>query len=441
MKDPLESLAIEVRQVLAGIAVFVAAAVVLVAVNPTLAGTLGVVFFFFVVMIGLHELGHFLMAKRAGMKVTEFFIGFGPRIWSMTRGETEYGIKALPLGGYCKIIGMTNLEDIATEDEPRTYRSKGWGAKVSTVVAGPVTHFLLATIFVYAILVGAGDHKAAKISMTIDDVTQSLDVFGPDGHKTGEVKSAAAKAGLRSGDEIVAVDGHAIDSWDAMTADFRRRAGEHIVVSVRRDGVELDLGLTLMTVYRDTVSDLIALDEFEGSTKSGFAGLSPLRVTPDVGIIEGLGLAPMRTWGAGVDTLGALGHMFSAQGIGEYFDNFSGPEPTPGTPSSGARFISPIGFGKIANDAVQSGWPTVFALLASINLFVGLLNLLPLLPFDGGHVAVATYEAIASKVRRRAVRVDFAKLLPVMIVTLSLLGFIFLSSMFLDIARPINTNF
>lgn len=440
MKDPLEAAAIEVRQVLVGIAVFVAAAVGLAVVNPTLAGTVGVIFFFFVVMIGLHEFSHFVMAKRAGMKVTEFFIGFGPRLWSVQRGETEYGIKALPLGGYCRIVGMTNLEDIDPADEERTYRAKGWWGKVSTVAAGPVTHFLLAIILVYAILIGEGDRRSVEASLTIDEVTQTLDTLDANGNKTGELPSAAAEAGLRSGDRILAVDGKPVDSWDAMTADFRQRAGDHLVLTIDRGGERNDIALTLMTVYRDDAANLIALDKFEGGERSGFAGLSPVPDVPAVGLLEGSYLAPARTWQGGVDTVAALGHMFSPAGIGEYLDNFSEPKDS-GTRPGNARFISPIGFGKIANDAVEAGWATVFALLASINLFVGILNLLPLLPFDGGHIAVASYEAIASRIRRRRVRVDFARLMPVMIATLSVLAFIFVSSLFLDIARPLDSSF
>jgi membrane-associated protease RseP (regulator of RpoE activity) len=440
VRDPLEGAALEVRQVLFGVGAFVAAAVALAVVNPTLAATVGVLFFFFVVMIGLHELGHFVMAKRAGMKVTEFFIGFGPRLWSVQRGETEYGIKALPLGGYCKIVGMTNLEDIDPVDEARTYRAKGWGAKVSTVVAGPVTHFALAIIFVYAILVGEGDGHRVEATTTIDEVTATIDTLDAQGNPTGELPSAAAEAGLRSGDRILAVDGKTVRKWDDMTDDFRRRAGDTIVLTIERGGEARDLPLTLMTVYRDDAANLIALDPFDGAEKSGFAGLSPVPAVPSVGVFEGLYLAPVRSFQGGVDTVSALGHMFSPSGIGEYFDNFTDDTASSARPGN-ARFISPIGFGKVANDAVEAGWTSVFALLASINLFVGILNLLPLLPFDGGHIAVASYESIASKVRRRRVRVDFARLLPVMVATLSVLAFIFVSALFLDIARPLESSF
>ena len=436
MKDPFEHVAIEIRQIIVGLIALVAATVVLTVLNPVLAGTVGVLFFFFVVMIGLHELGHFVMAKRAGMKVTEFFIGFGPRLWSMQRGETEYGIKALPLGGYCKIVGMTNLEDIDPVDEPRTYRAKGWWAKVSTVVAGPVTHFVLAIGFVYAILLGGGDLRDAEVTLTIDDVTEEVPVDAS-ADDPDVVPSAAAVAGIRAGDTIVAVDGDSVETWAEVTERFRDRPGSVVSLQVERDGSPIDLDMTIMTVYRDETGRRFQTEPFEGGDKVGFAGLAPAPDIPPVGVVEGLYLAPIRTYQGAVETVGAIGHIFSPAGISEYLGNFSSDEAD----QSDTRFISPVGFGRVAGDAVRAGWVEVFALLASINLFVGLLNLLPLLPFDGGHIAVATYESIASRIRRRAVRVDFARLLPVMVATLSVLAFIFVSALFLDISRPPDAGF
>ena len=105
------------------------------------------------------------------------------------------------------------------------------------------------------------------------------------------------------------------------------------------------------------------------------------------------------------------------------------------------RFLSPVGFGQVANDAVQAGWVSAFALLITINIFVGLLNLVPLLPFDGGHIAVASYEALMSRIRRRKVQVDMAKLMPITVAVLGVFAFIFVSSLFLDITNPVKSPF
>src|ERR1700704_6000156 len=123
------------------ILLFAIAAIVLVASLTNWLGALVVIAALFAIIM-LHEFGHFVMAKRAGMKVTEFFIGFGPRLWSVRKGETEYGVKALPLGGYCRIVGMTNLEDVDPADEPRAYRSKRFLPKLGVALAGSTMHFL-----------------------------------------------------------------------------------------------------------------------------------------------------------------------------------------------------------------------------------------------------------------------------------------------------------
>src|SRR5262249_20659731 len=151
------------------------------------------------IIILLHEAAHFFTAKRAGMKVTEFFVGFGPRIWSIQRGETEYGIKAFPLGGYCKIIGMTNLEEVAPEDESRAYRSKPYHSKVIVAGAGSAMHFALALVLMIGVLVIAGNYHDSALTTTIDQVSAN---------------SPAAVAGLQQGDKLLAVDGKAIPSWD-----------------------------------------------------------------------------------------------------------------------------------------------------------------------------------------------------------------------------------
>jgi membrane-associated protease RseP (regulator of RpoE activity) len=129
--------------------------------------------------------------------------------------------------------------------------------------------------------------------------------------------------------------------------------------------------------------------------------------------------------------------MFSFSGISNYFDNIQGNQNA----DPNQRFLSPVGFGRVANQAVNDGWVTVLGLLIAINVFVGLFNLVPLLPFDGGHIAIATYERIASAFRGRRVQVDVAKLLPLTVVVIGVLGFIALSSIFLDISRPIQNPF
>src|SRR3954471_977542 len=209
-----------------------AAAVLLVAYGlmfPTQVAIVGVVLTLPLIIM-LHEAGHFTAAKRTGMKVTEFFIGFGPRLWSVKRGETEYGVKAVLLGGYCRIIGMTNLEDVAPEDEPRAYRSKGYFARVLVAAAGPAVHFVIALVLMFTILFIAGDTRNERALTKLDQVTVG-----------------AKNAGLRAGDQLVSIGGKRITDWDQVAGAIEHhKAGDSLRFVVRRGGstVTKDVKLT-----------------------------------------------------------------------------------------------------------------------------------------------------------------------------------------------------
>jgi membrane-associated protease RseP (regulator of RpoE activity) len=368
----------------------------------------------FPVMIFLHEGGHYLAARKADMKVTEFFVGFGPRFWSFRRGETEYGIKAIPLGGYCKVIGMSNLEeDIPEEDEPRTYRQKSWGARVGMAAAGPAVHFLIAIVLMFTILFLAGDFRRSYTDITLT--------------RTGQ---GAAAAGIEPGDKVVAVDGTPVAEFSDIgplvrgTESDPTKPGDIITVTVLRDG--------------QTIEKSVKLEPVEPGDPRVVLGVQSYHV-PQPGVLESAYRSPQRVGQIAWDSTKALGTMFSPSGISNYFRILTGDKSE--DTNQDQRFLSPVGFGKVASDAVHSGWENAIVLLIAINVFVGLFNLLPLLPFDGGHIAVATYEAIASRIRRRRVMVDMNKLMPITIAVLAVFGFIMISSVFLDITNPISNPY
>ncbi len=418
MRDPLEEYDVDRRRAVVTVALLTAVAVALAIARPTVFGTILVVLAFFV-MIVLHEFGHFVMAKRAGMKVTEFFVGFGPRIWSVHRGETEYGVKALPLGGYCRIIGMTNLEEVAPEDEPRAYRNKGYLARMGVALAGSVMHFVIALVLMFIVVWGAGDFRNGELRATLSGV---------------EPGAPADAAGIEAGDTILEIDGVAIEEWQGVPDTVRPRGGETVDFVVERDGERLTLPVTLAESH----------PQVEGET--GYAGVSPTAYVPQPGVLGSLREAPLAIADLTKESLAALGRMFSLDGLSSYRDALVGTDAgdagdDAGGAAEGERFISPVGFGRLANQAVVAGWVSTLFLLISINVFVGLFNMTPLLPFDGGHVAIATYERIMSSVRRRRVQVDAAKLLPLTVAVVGVLAFIFLSALFLDVARPVPDPF
>jgi membrane-associated protease RseP (regulator of RpoE activity) len=409
VKDPFEGVSVRGRR---AILLTAAAAVLLLAyglVFPTQVAIVGVVLTLPLIIM-LHEAGHFFTAKRTGMKVTEFFIGFGPRIWSVKRGETEYGVKAVLLGGYCRIIGMTNLEDVDPEDEPRAYRSKGYFARVLVAAAGPAVHFVIALVLMFSILFIAGDTRNDRALTKLDAVSVG-----------------AKKAGLRAGDQIVSIGGTRITDWTQVKPVIaKHHAGESLRIVVDRGGVRVAKDVELTRQVSGTATQVIA-------------GIAPAIVVPHPGFFGSLQKTPGGVIDVAHESVNALGTIFSPSGMSKYFHVLAGTDKN--KVDQNTRFLSPIGFATVAAHAVDAGWLAVVGLLLVINVFVGLVNLVPLLPFDGGHIAIATFEKISSIIMRRKVQVDAAKLMPIAAAVLVILLFIFVSSVFLDVTRPVANPF
>jgi len=374
-------------------------------------------------MIMLHEFGHFIMAKRAGMKVTEFFLGFGPRLWSFRRGETEYGVKAfILLGGYVRIVGMTNLEDVAPDEEPRTYRAASYPKRLSTIVAGSVMHFIIAFLLLFVL------HSIVGVFHIQNEGAQVREISRFD--SAGE--SPAELAGLRPGDKVLSVDRHRIDSH-GLTAYIRKHPAQPIVFDVERDDQRIQLTVTPVDASTVRINGKAPAKEHVGFV--GVAVNQPYYVERGNPLVAGVRAG--RELGR-LTSLSAQGiaDLVSFHGIRSYGDQLSGKAPK-GDPADQPRLISPVGLVRVASQAADSGLRVTLYLLVSINIFVGMLNMLPLLPFDGGHAAVATYERIRSR-RGRPYRVDIAKLMPVTYMVVMLLLFVTITSLYLDIRHPLN---
>jgi membrane-associated protease RseP (regulator of RpoE activity) len=394
-----------------------------------------------VVMIFLHELGHYVTARLTGMKATEFFIGFGPRLWSFRKGETEYGIKAIPAGAYVRIIGMNNLDEVDPADEPRTYRQQSFPKRLLVVSAGSIMHMVQAFILL-VLLLGVVGVPGGSLSGPPDDENAPA-------WSVGEVigGSAAADAGIEDGDRIVAVDGTpAVEFDDGLTSALARfDVGDEVDLTVVRDGERLTLPATMQG----------RPDEY--ATSANEAGTPFLGVTsgdwfPDetIGLGRAVVEAPGQMVGFIGDAVGAMFGFFSPDGLSDFADNVrQADEPSATTSGSGDaqasddgdenRVISIVGFVNIAAQLTEEGWGPVLSLFFMINVFIGILNMAPLPPLDGGHAAVAIYERIRSKPGRRY-HVDMAKLLPLtyaVVMGLVVIGF---AAIYLDIVDPLSAG-
>ena len=377
----------------------------------------------FLVMIMLHELGHYLTAKWAGMKVTEFFLGFGPRLWSVKRGETEYGIKAIPAGGYVKIIGMHNLEQVDPADESRTYRQKPFWRRMSVAVAGSTMHFIIAFVLLWVILALIG---LPATTTTVGQISAIRD--GP---------SPAQEAGFEVGDRILAIDGQPLEEWQDLPPYIRERPGDELRFTVERDGEELQLVAVPVDLSTVQVEGMEQPDE-----PMGFVGIGSKIENERVPAIEALGESAVGLKDGFKAVFGALGSVFSFNGLQTYGDVLLGRQGgTTAEDGGNNRFLSPVGFVRVAGQAADSGLADVLLLLVSINLFVGVFNMVPLLPLDGGHVVIAVYEKIRSMIAGRRYYADVAKLMPLTYMVFLVLLFLGLTSLWLDITNPLDNPF
>ena len=392
---------------------------------------LGVVLFVVAVLISviLHELGHFLAAKKFGIKATQFFIGFGTTLWSIKRGETEYGVKALPFGAFVRITGMTSLDEVAPEDEPRAMRNHPAWQRAIIMAAGSFMHFALA--FVLLLILAGGIGQANDSTTTIGSVStclptsqQALDKGSCGAHAQKTVP--ARVAGIRPGDKILTVAGKPVHNWNQLGTVIRAQpAGKPTTLTVLRDGKTLTLHVTPATVAgrKGSYLGIVAAVVFQRSSVLGavsFAGTAFGEVLTESA--QAFSKLPA-----------ALPDLFA--------------KDRAKTPAGAVTGM--VGAADIAGQAASSGGGWLVALssllliIISLNIFIGAFNLLPLLPLDGGHLAVLFYERIRAWLARLRGRpdpgmVDMQRLIPVSAGVFVLLIGLAVLLMAADIFNPVH---
>jgi membrane-associated protease RseP (regulator of RpoE activity) len=398
------------------------------------------------ISVSLHELGHMLTAKRFGMKVTKYFVGFGPTIFSFTRGETEYGLKAIPLGGFCKIVGMTPQDDdVAPEDQPRAmWRFPVWKRTV-VMSAGSITHFLLAAVATWfaAIFVGlpnpaipqnAAQTAAAPAMIEVADCVQVVvsQAQCTPGVGTDRVAPAAA-AGLKTGDVITRVGTTPISNYGQLTAAIRATPPGPTVFAYTRDGKAGQTTVDLVAAQRAPIENPDGPVTQVAVAGIGWTTDQPgsLKYNP----ISAFGATGHFSWTIVKGSFSALGTI--PDKIPALWHSITGQQRDPDTP------ISVVGASRLGGEAIAAGVPQVFLLIfISLNWFIGIFNLLPLLPVDGGHIAIAWYERARSWIYARLRkpdpgRVDYYKLMPLTYAVILIGGAFTLLTITADVVNPI----
>ncbi|MGL4305171.1 MAG: M50 family metallopeptidase, partial [Mycobacteriaceae bacterium] len=386
--------------------------------------------------IALHECGHMWVARATGMKVRRYFVGFGPKIWSIRRGETEYGIKAIPAGGFCDIAGMTALEELSADEVDRAmYKQKVW-KRVAVLLAGPAMNFVIGIVLIYIIAVGWGLPNLQEppsnsvgrlfcVAPTVDDKGMPVPCSGA---------GPAELAGLRTGDIITAVDGVVTPSWTEVVAQTQSKTGV-VQYSVEREGQPLTIPVAVLQAQRLVVEP--GAEKNKVLKVVGAIGISPQNVYPPntYNAVTAIPGTLSFTGEMGVKTVQAITELPSK--VGALWSSITGGERDPDTP------ISVLGASVAGGQIAERGiWESFLLLLASLNLFLGLFNLLPLLPFDGGHIAIASFEKLRNMLRKGkglgpAAPVNYLKLMPMTYVVLVLGGGYMLLTLVADIVNPI----
>jgi membrane-associated protease RseP (regulator of RpoE activity) len=382
-------------------------------------------------MIFLHELGHYLTARWSGMKVTQFFIGFGPRIWSFHRGETEYGIKALPVGAYVRIIGMNNLDPVEPADEPRAFSQQSFPKRMLVMCAGSMAHFIQAFVLL-VILLGVVGVRGGTLTRNADEWT--IGKVTPD--------SAADLAGLQRGDQIVALDGTPVSHWAAITEAIPgRKVGDTVDVAIERDGERLVKAIRLGA----------RPDDIAGDPGTAFLGVGTRpRPVEKLGIGGAILAVPGETARFVGQSAQAMAGLFTPDGVGDMAGNVTNAQRDRAAENSGAapsadetdrqqhRLISILGVIQLGGSiSAESGVAFLLLLFFQINIFIGIFNMIPLPPLDGGHAAVAVYERARSRKNHRYYA-DASKLLPLTYAVLMGIAVLGVATIYLDLINPIS---
>ena len=421
------------------------------------------------VSIGLHEVGHLVPAKLFGVRVSQYMIGFGPTLWSRRRGETEYGLKAIPMGGYISMAGMyppakegsapresstgffqtlaqdaraASAETVLVGQEERVFYKLPVFKRIVIMLGGPVMNLLIGVVLYAVLICGFG---VAQYSTTVGSVNACVVSASSTSEECspGDPAAPGAAAGLLPGDELVSMNGTAVTSWEQATGLIREAAGEQLTIVVDRDGDTLTLDaeplLTERYVYDDLGEIVTDSDGNSVTEKVGFLGIGPaseIVQQPVTAVLPAVG-----------DNIYRVGHLIlnlPQRLIDVTQAAFGADERDPNGP------ISVVGVGRLAGEIssldtipVVEKVSGLIGLLASLNIALFVFNLVPLMPLDGGHVAGALWEGLRRRIAKLFGRkdpgpVDIAKLVPLTLVVVVLLASMSGLLIYADIVKPIS---
>jgi membrane-associated protease RseP (regulator of RpoE activity) len=377
---------------------------------------LGILAFIVALLLSVmvHEFGHYITARRFGMWVSEFFVGFGKKIWSVQRGETEFGVKAIPAGGYCKIEGMSPSDQMPDGEEERAFYKASSLKKLVVLGAGSFLHFVIGFVLLFTLFAGIGTNQVLPV---ISEVV-------PD--------SAAQAAGIQPGDEILSINGKKVTDWYKDVEVIRQSEGAELTLVLDRNGEEI------------STTASARLTEIDGTTRYV------------LGIVNDVGLQRSGLW-LSVKNSAIVTKSFLTESVKSLAKL---PEKIPALWGATVRgeerdvngLVGVVGVARVSGQAVGSDkldpmerLATFVLIVASLNIFVGIFNLLPILPLDGGHMAVAIADEIRAffarlRGRQRPAPIDVTVLTPITMVVFVVLACLTLLLLVADVINPVILN-
>ena len=378
----------------------------------------------------IHEAGHYLTAKRFGMKVTEFFLGFGQKIWSTQRGETEFGIKAIPAGGYCRIVGMSSREELSEADQDRAFIKAGVGQRLIVLGAGSFLHFVIGFVLLLTLFLSVG---LTSVTSTVEKVSECIPQKASEVCSAKSTPSPAKNVGILAGDKIIRVDGKSYKDWSDVVSVIRASAGKELTITVERNGAPVDIAVT--PASRDLNGKVIGV--LGVVNKVGTITYGPVDAVSRAGKFTGQILQNSAT--SLVSLPSKIPNLISQTFGGEKRD--------------AEGLVGVVGVARVSGETantkaltVREKIATFILIIASLNLFVGMFNLLPLLPLDGGHMAVAIVDGVRNFLARRRglakpAPFDVERLTPITMVVFVLMASLSILLLTADIFNPIRMNF
>jgi len=357
---------------------------------------------FLTLFVVLHEFGHYLAARKSGVAVSEFFVGFGPKLYSFKKNNTEYGIKALPLGGYVKIPGMDELEETIGFSNDELFHTSKWYRKLFISLSGIIVNFISAWVIIFFVI---NINGISEPTLEVSSIGESIN---------NKIESPSQKAGILPGDIIYEFNGKKVNNWEELVYLIEQNPEKNVEIKLIRNENKI-------------ITNTILEKNIMNSKEFGYLGVSPTIINKKLSILSTISYTTKTEYLMTIAAIDGIFTLLSPSNIKTLLGTYSG-----GTIPDEVRPLSPLGLAQAGSQIAASGYTNFFSLLAFVNVFLAVFNSIPLIPLDGGRALMSVIEGITG------IKVPEKKLYPIALVVVAVFIFIGITAFYLDLTNPIN---